>query len=148
MEEEEIESLIRQQMRQWQMDEKGMDEYLKSIQKTPEQLREELRPAAIRNLKQSLVLTEVARAENIQVEKADLQNEIESMTRDVAADRKDKLVELLSLPQSQVNIASSIATRRTIEKLAEMAKSPVENKEKTENTEAEAAKVEPKEAKQ
>jgi len=148
MEEEEIESLIQQQMRQWQMDEKGMDEYLKSIQKTPEQLREELRPAAIRNLKQSLVLTEVARAENIQVEKADLQNEIESMTRDVAADRKDKLVELLSLPQSQVNIASSIATRRTIEKLAEMAKSPVENKEKTENTEAEAAKVEPKEAKQ
>ncbi len=148
MEEEEIESLIRQQMRQWQMDEKGMDEYLKSIQKTPEQLREELRPAAIRNLKQSLVLTEVARAEIIQVEKADLQNEIESMTRDVAADRKDKLVEVLSLPQSQVNIASSIATRRTIEKLAEMAKSPVENKEKTENTEAEGAKVEPKEAKQ
>jgi trigger factor len=148
MEEEEIDTLIRQQMRQWQMDEKGMDEYLKSIQKTPEQLREELRPAAIRSINQSLVLTEVAKAENIQIEKADLQSEIESMTKDVTGERKDKLVELLSMPQSQANIASSIATRRTIEKLAEMAKSPAENKEKTENTEAEAAKVEPKEAKQ
>jgi trigger factor len=148
LEEEEIDNLIRQQMRQWQMDEKGMDEYLKSIQKTPEQMREEFRPAAIRSIKQTLVLTEVAKAENIQVEKSDLQNEIESMTKDVTGERKDKLLELLSMPQSQVSIASSIATRRTIEKLTEMAKSPVENKENKENAEAKPAEVEPKEAKQ
>jgi len=33
--------MIRQQMQRWQMDEKGLDEYLASIKKTPEQLREE-----------------------------------------------------------------------------------------------------------
>jgi trigger factor len=58
MEEEEIDSLIRQQMRNWQTDEKGMDQYLQSIQKTPEQFRDELKPIAVRNIKQSLVMTE------------------------------------------------------------------------------------------
>ena len=68
LEEDELNNLINSQMRRWQMDEKGMDEYLQSINKTPEQLREELRPSAVRSLKQSLVLTEVARAENIKIE--------------------------------------------------------------------------------
>jgi trigger factor len=136
MEEEEIDNLVRQQMQRWQMDEKGLDEYLKSIQKTPDQLREEMRPVAIRSIKQSLVLTEVARNEKVQVEKSDLQNEVESMTKDITGDRKEKLVEILNMPQSQVNIASAIVTRKTIEKLAEIAKSPAETIEKIENAEA------------
>ena len=84
-------------------------------------MREELRPVAIRSIKQSLVLTEVAQNEKIQIEKADLENEIESMTKDMADERKEKLMELLNTPQTQVNIASSIATRKTMEKLTEIA---------------------------
>ncbi len=123
MEDEELDSLVRQQIQRWQIDEKGMDEYLRSIQKTPEEWRESLRPVAIRTLKQSLVMTEVARAEGVKIEKSDLQNEVENMTKDVQGERKERLVELLMNPQSQANIASSIATRRTVEKLVEIATS-------------------------
>ncbi len=143
--EEEIDQLIRDQMRRWQMDEKGMDEYLKTINRTPEQLREELRPVAEKSVKQSLVLTEVARAENIQINESDVKSEIEDMTKDILAERKEKYLELLNLPQSQVNIASAIATRRTMEKLAEIARSSAVTEQKTENApakEAEAAKKE------
>ncbi len=148
MEEAEIDQLIQQQMQRWRMDEKSMDQYLQSIQKTPEQLREELRPLAIRSIKQSLVLTEVAQKEKIEIEKADVQTEVEGMTKDVAADRKDKLVELLNTPQVQVNIASSIATRKTIAKLAEIATSPAEKTEKSEDAGAVQAEAAPKEVKE
>ena len=148
MEEEELDSLIRQQMQRWQVDEDGMDRYLQSIQKTPEQFREELRPMAIRTLKQSLIITEVAHKENIQIEKSDVEKEVESMMKDVPGERKDKLADLMKTPQIQVNIASSIATRRTVEKLTEIAQSPANIIEKNESAEAKPAEAAPKEVKE
>jgi trigger factor len=135
METEEIDALISQQMRRWQTDEKGMDEYLKSIQKTAEQFREDIKPVAIRSIKQSLVLTEIAKVEGIKVEQDDLKAEIEGMVKDIEGERKQKLFELLSHPQNQVNIASQIATRKTVGKLIEMISSPEKKEEKTENSE-------------
>jgi trigger factor len=136
MEAEEIEALVSQQMRRWQTDEKGMEEYLKSIQKTAEQFREDIKPVAIRSIKQSLVLTEIARAEGIKVEKDDLKGEIEGMVKDIEGERKQKLVELLSHPQNQVNIASQIATRKTVAKLTEIMNSSEKKEENTENSES------------
>ena len=149
MEEQEIDDLMQQQMQRWQMDDKGMDEYLKSINKTPEALRDEFRPVAIRSLKQALVLTEIARAENIQVNEEDLKKEVENMTRGMNDERKDKLIELFNVPQTQLNLASSIATRRTIEKLTEIAKSSGGTVEKSETAEVKpAAATEEKEVKE
>ncbi len=129
MEQEEIEAMLSQQMRRWQMDEKGMEEYLKSIQKTEDQLKEDLKPMAVKNIKQSLVITEIARAENIKVEQADIKNEIEAMTKDIEdSERKQKMEEILSYPHHQVNIASSIAPRRPVEKVSEIVPAS-ENKE-------------------
>jgi trigger factor len=147
MEEEEIDSLIRRQMQNWQVDENGMDRYLQSIQKTPEQFREELRPVAIRSLKQSLVLTEAAKTEDIQIASSDIENEVMGMTKDMPDDRKEKMVEMLKTPQIQVNIASSIATRKTVEKLTEIAQSPAENVENKPSAEAKPAEAAPKEEK-
>jgi hypothetical protein len=48
--------------------------------------------------------------------------------------RKQKLVELLSHPQNQMNIASQIATRRTIAKLTELVNSSNKQEEKTEDS--------------
>lgn len=148
MEEEEIDSLIRRQMQSWQVDENGMQQYLQSIQKTPEQFREELRPVAVRSLKQSLVLTEAARAEDIQIAAADIENEVNGMTKDVPDERKEKMVEILKTPQIQVNIASSIATRKTIDKLTEIAQSPAEKVENKPGAEAQPADAAPKEEKE
>jgi trigger factor len=139
MEEQEIDNLIRQQMQRWQMDEKGLDEYLQSIKKTPEQLREEMRPVASKSIKQSLVLSEIARTENIQLEKADLENEIQNMTKDIPSERKEKILEILQMPQSQINIASTIATRKTLALLTSMVQSTAaDTKSETTAVEAQA----------
>jgi trigger factor len=119
--EDEIDQLINDQMRRWQMDEKGLDEYLKSIQRSAEQLREELRPVAIKMVKQSLAMTEVAKAEGIEVNVNDVKEEVEGMTREVPAERKETLTKILTAPQSQVNIASAIATRKTVSRLTDLA---------------------------
>lgn len=134
MEEEELDNLIRSEMRRWQMDEKGLDEYLQSIKKTPEQFRDEARPSAVRSLKQSLVLTEVARNENIQIDQSDLKNEIENMAKGISDDKKEQFIKIFNSPQSQANVASAIATRKTIERLVEIAQSPTEVAEKIEET--------------
>jgi trigger factor len=148
MEEEEIDHLVQQQMQNWRTDEKGMEAYLQSIKKTPEQFREELRPIAIRNVKQGLALTEVAKVEDIKIDKEDMEKEIQEMTRDVAPERRDKLIEILNVPQTQVNIMSAIATRKTIDKLTEIAQSPAGAEKKIENAEAKPAAEQPKEANQ
>lgn len=49
----EISRIINEQARQLQMTGQGMDEYLRSINKTPEQLQKDLQPIAIRNINAS-----------------------------------------------------------------------------------------------
>ena len=144
LEEDELNNLINSEMRRWQMDEKGLDQYLQSINKTPEQFREEFRPSAIKSLKQSLVITEVAKAENIKVEASDLANEINNMTKSIPDQSKEQFVKLFSAPQSQASMGAAIATRRTIERLEQIVQSPekeyseTETPVTTENTEKEA----------
>jgi len=144
LEEDELNNLINSEMRRWQMDEKGLDQYLQSIKKTPEQFREEFRPSAIKSLKQSLAITEVAKAENIKVEASDLADEINNMTKSIPDQSKEQFVKLFSAPQSQASMGAAIATRRTIERLEQIVQSPekeyseTETPVTTENTEKEA----------
>jgi hypothetical protein len=49
------------------------------------------------------------------------------------------VIELLNIPQNQINLASSIATRKTLEKLIEIAQSPAATEVKTDNVEAKKA---------
>jgi FKBP-type peptidyl-prolyl cis-trans isomerase (trigger factor) len=134
------------------MDEKGLDEYLKSIQRSAEQLREELRPVAVKMVKQTLVMTELARAEGIEVNVDDVKAEIETMTKDVAKDRLEMITQILTAPQSQVNIASALATRKTLARLADIAQglAPLpEKKDKAESApQLESAEKKESEAKQ
>ena len=70
----EINRILNEQARQLQMSGQGMDEYLQSINKTPEQLQEDLRPVAMKNVTASLVLGKVAEEEKIEVTEADIDN--------------------------------------------------------------------------
>lgn len=139
--ENEVDQLIRDQMRRWQVDEKGMDEYLKALNQTPDQLRESLRPIAIRTLTQSLVLSEVAKAESIEVNEAELRSEIESLASGTPDERKDQLMQFLSHPQSQMNIYSALATRKVVARLVEIAKGSLGETQASEDTEAKPAEA-------
>ena len=130
--ENEVDALIRDQMRRWQVDEQGMDEYLKSLNQTVDELRDSLRPVAIRTLTQSLVMTEVAKQENIEVSPEDVGAEIEELTKGISEERKDTLVQFLSQPQSQMNLASRVATRKIIARLVEIANPPAGTEPKAE----------------
>jgi len=119
--ETEINHLINQQLQRWQMGGKGLEEYLSRINKTEEELREELRPLATKRVTWSLVLGKIAEEEKIEVNDSEIEAEIESMTK-VATENKDELKKFLNTPQFRESIKQSLVTRKTIQRLTEIAK--------------------------
>jgi trigger factor len=118
----EINRLINDQARQLQMSGQGMDEYLRSINKTPEQLQEELRPVAVRNVNASLVLSKIAEEEKIEVSDEEIKNGINNMVRGIGDDKKEEMINMLDTPQNRQSLTHTIKTRKTIERLADIAK--------------------------
>ncbi len=127
----EINRILNEQTRQLQLTGQGMDQYLKSINKTAEQLQEELRPVATKNITASLVLSKIADEEKIEVTEADIKNGINNMTRSVADDKKEEFRKLLDTPRTRESLEQSLKTRQTIERLAEIAKNIGETKQET-----------------
>jgi trigger factor len=99
-----------------------MDEYLQSINKTPQQLQEELRPIAQKNITASLVLSKIAKEEKIEVTEDEVKNGISNMVRGISEDKKEEMVKLLDTPQNRQSITQSLKTRKVIERLTDIAK--------------------------
>jgi trigger factor len=118
----EINRILNDQARQLQMAGRAVDEYLKSINKTAEQLQEEIRPVATRNVTASLVLGKIAEAEKVEVTEEDIVNGIDNLSRGLAEDKKGDMRKLLDTPKTRESIKQSILTRKTIERLSEIAK--------------------------
>jgi trigger factor len=118
----EIGRIINDQARQLQMTGQGMDDYLRSINKTPEQLQEDLRPIAIRNINASLVLSKISEMEKIEVSEEEVKNGINNMVRGISDDKKEEMTKLLDTAQNRVSITQSLKTRKTIERLTDIAK--------------------------
>ena len=127
----EINRVLNEQVRQLQMTGRGMDEYLRSINKTAEQLREELRPVATKNVAASLVMSKVAEAEKIEVTESDIENGINNMTRGTAEDKREEFRKLLDTPQTRESMKQSLRARKTIERLTEIAKNTEDSKKET-----------------
>lgn len=117
----EIDQLIKEQLQQWQMDDTGLEEYLRRINKTYEELREELRPLATKRVTQALVLGKIVEEEKIEASDAEIDAEIENMMQN-AVENKDKLSEFLSNPQAHLSVKKMLIPRKTIQRLAEIAK--------------------------
>jgi trigger factor len=118
----EINRIINDQARQLQMSGRGMDEYLRSLNKTPEQLQEELRPVAQKNIAASLVLSKIAETEKIEVTEEEILNGINNMVRGIGEDKKEEMRKLLDTPQTRQSMTQTLKTRKTIERLADIAK--------------------------
>jgi trigger factor len=118
----EINRILNDQARQLQLTGRGMDEYLRSINKTAEQLQEEMRPVATRNVTASLVLGKIAETEKIEVSEDDIKNGISNMSRSIGEEKREEMQKLLDTPQNRESIKQSLKTRKTIERLTEIAK--------------------------
>jgi len=130
----ETDQLINQQLRRWQMGGKGLEEYLGSINKTEEELRQELHPLATKRVTRSLTLGRIAEEEKFEVSDAEISAEIENMTKS-ATENKDELNKFLNTPQARKSIEQVLITRKTIQRLVEIAKSSNMNIKKTQKEE-------------
>ncbi len=117
----EVDRLINQQLRRWQMGGKGLEEYLGIINKTEEELRQELHPLATKRVTQSLVLGKIAEEEKFEVSDSEVSAEIENTTKS-ATENKDELNKFLNTPQAHKSIKQVLITRKTIQRLVEIAK--------------------------
>jgi len=130
----ETDQLINQQLRRWQMGGKGLEEYLSSINKTEEELRQELHPLATKRVTRSLTLGKIAEEEKFEVSDAEISAEIENMTKS-ATENKDELNKFLNTPQARKSIEQVLITRKTIQRLVEIAKGSNMNIKKTQKEE-------------
>ncbi len=120
--ETEIHRLMEDQARTLRMQGLSFEQYLISARKTEEELHEELRPIATKRVAESLALMKLSEEENIEVEEADIDAEISRVTEDTAEDRKEELRKTLNTPQMRESIQTTLLTRKTVEKLVEIAR--------------------------
>ena len=118
----EVDRLLNQRLQRWQTGGSNLEEYLRTINKTEEEIREELRPLATKRTIWSLVLGEIAKKEKVKVSDSAINTEIENMTKDTDEGKKDELKGFLNTPQARESIKQTLMTRKTIQRLVEMAK--------------------------
>ena len=119
----EVDRLIEQQARWLQAGGGGMEEYLSRVGKTEEGLREELRPVATKRVARSLVLGKVAEEEKIAVSDAEIEAELKNIKQNVSGN-KDEVEKRLDSPQVRDSIEQLLTTRKTLERLVEIAGGP------------------------
>lgn len=117
----EINRLMDEQLQRWQMSGGRVEDYLESIKKTEQELRQELHPLSSKRVTRSLVMEKVSSEEKIEVSDTEIEAEIKNMIGTSAED-KEKLGKFLNTPQAQQSIKRMLVRRKTVERLVEIAK--------------------------
>jgi trigger factor len=122
--ENEADRLIEQQARWLQANGTAIDDYLKQVNKTGEQLREELKPLATRRVNRALVMDKVAEAEKVEASEDEITAELEKLmpAAETKAEEKQRFVES---PEARSSMQQALVRRKTLERLTEIAKKPV-----------------------
>jgi trigger factor len=97
-----------------------LERYLQQIGKNEEEVRQELRPTAEARLRRSLVLSELAETEHIEVTDSEVEAEIERLASGVAGSA-DEVKRLFSSDGGKESLRRSLRTRKTFDRLAEIA---------------------------
>jgi trigger factor len=111
----------------FQNNRESLDNYLRMIGKTEEEVRTELRPAAAQGVARSLALAQVAIDAKIEVTPADIDAEIATMTKD--SKNTEEMIKFFSTPQVRESLAHTLLSRKTIQLLKDIAQTPGEIKE-------------------
>ncbi len=98
-----------------------LESYLKQVNKSIEELVEELRPAASKRVSRSLVLAKIAEEEKVDVTDPDIDGEIETIIKS-AAQSKEELEKILNTLSARESLKQTLITRKTVERLVELAK--------------------------
>ena len=101
-----------------------LERYLKLVGKTPDTIREELTPGATERVKRSLALSRLAEDEKIEVEDSDIDAEIDSMVAQASAgndEQAQQYRQIFQSPEARTSLGRSLLTRKTMERLVEIA---------------------------
>jgi trigger factor len=123
----EVERSLERSLRYIQNSGQNIDDYLKSINKTVDQLRAELRPSSTKRVAESLVVGKIAELDNIKVDHDEIHAEMEEMVKLSSGD-KDELRKALETPRNHESIEDTLVARKTIQRLTEIAQSQKEVK--------------------
>jgi len=116
----EIDRLLNEESRHFAEGIRGLENYLTSINKTIDDHREELRPAANQRVVRSVVLEKIAEAEKIEVDASEIDGEIEKMAKN-ADKQAEEVRKLFSSPQARESIEQFMVTRKAVERLVQIA---------------------------
>ena len=92
----------------------------RQLNKTGEELREELRPLATKRVTRSLVLEKVATEEKIEVSDAEIKAELENIAKSVTGN-KDEVQKWLNSPQAHSSVEQLLTRRKAMQRLVEIA---------------------------
>lgn len=112
----EIERIVHDQAHQAGME---LDRYLELIKRSPQELVDDLKPAATERVRRSLVLSQLAVDEKIEVEDADVDAEIERLVES-SGPQGDQMRKIFDSPDAKASIGRSLLTRKTLERLVEI----------------------------
>jgi trigger factor len=118
--EREIDRLLNEEARHFAEGIAGLENYLKTLNKTMENHREELRSIASKRVVRSLILGKLAEAEKIEVIDSEVDVEVEKMAQDADKQAED-VRKLFSLPQARESIKQFLIGRKAVERLVEIA---------------------------
>jgi trigger factor len=119
--EKEIDRLLNEEARHFAEGVAGLENYLKTLNKTMDEHREELRPIASNRVVRSLVLGKLAEDEKIEVADSEIDTEVEKMAQDADKQAED-VRKLFSLPQARDSIKQFLIGRKSVERLVEIAR--------------------------
>src|SRR5207249_468932 len=97
-----------------------LERYLEMLKRSAEELQEELRPAATERVRRSLALTKLADEEQIKVQPAEVDEEIEKIVAS-SGRQAQQMRGLFSTADARSAIERSILTRKTLDRLSEIA---------------------------
>jgi trigger factor len=98
-----------------------LQDYMQIANKDRDAIKTEYQPVAIRNIKRSLILREIIRRENIQVNDEDIEREIERMLERFG-EQGPSLRSALDTPSMRENIKNDLVEQRVLERIAAIAK--------------------------
>lgn len=118
----EMESIREDHQRTLRNQRLDMDTYLRFIGQTEEQWEEQLRPQAEDRLATLLVLRKLAEQEQVEVEPAEVDEEIERLLENAEEESPEGLRRLLNTEDSRESIRSSLLNRKVMARLVEIVK--------------------------
>ena len=133
--EEELDSIIENFEQRIQRDLRmSLDDYLKAVDKTKEELRSEFQPQAQRNLETGLVLTKLVKLEDLSVDQEEIEERIEERLESLGPRASNRREWLQSL-EGRLSTESKLLAEKAIDRLRAIARGEGEKQEKEESAE-------------